>query len=343
MQIHPQNIGMQFVWWMGVVEDRQDPQKAGRCRVRIVGAHTPNKSDLPTDQLPWAQPMLALNDTASPQLKEGDYVVGFYFDGQDAQVPIIMGMLTGLPTELPPASMGFSDPRTAAQLKSAPKHPASVTVSSGPVSITEGSGQRNPHPLNEPTLSRLARNQNIGQTVIQFKTSSVTSGVPTAGGGTWSEPATKYNAQYPYNRVMETESGHVLEFDDTPGAERVHIYHRSGTFEEMHPDGTKVTRIHADAYEIVLSDKNVYVKGDLCFTSGGDIKLKAGGSVKIEAGQSIELNATTEIKSQSLQQSHFASGPMNLNGIPMNLNGPGAIAGTPPTPVVVVTQGSFTE
>jgi len=337
------NIGAQFVWWVGVVEDRQDPKKAGRCRVRIVGAHTPNKSDLPTNELPWAQPMLALNDTASPQLKEGDYVVGFYFDGQDGQVPVIMGTIPGIPKERIGSSEGFSDPRSGAQLSQAPKSPESVTVSSGGASIQSGSGKRNPKRLNESTLSRLARNEKITNTPIQLKKTSVTSGVPKSGGGTWSEPSTPYNATYPYNRVMETESGHILEFDDTPGAERVHIYHRSGTFEEVHPDGTKVTRIHGSAYEIILSDKNVYIKGDLNITTGGDLNLKAGGSVNIEAGDEIILNATTAVKSQGAMQSHFATGPMNLNGIPMNLNGPPTTVIPPAQPVVVVTAGSFTE
>ena len=42
-----------FVWWQGVVEDRNDPLKLGRCRVRILGYHTDNKQDIPTATLPW--------------------------------------------------------------------------------------------------------------------------------------------------------------------------------------------------------------------------------------------------------------------------------------------------
>ena len=38
-----------FLWFVGVVEDRGDPQKAGRVRVRAVGHHTSNKEKLPTD------------------------------------------------------------------------------------------------------------------------------------------------------------------------------------------------------------------------------------------------------------------------------------------------------
>ena len=47
------------------------------------------------------------------------------------------------------------------------------------------------------------------------------------------EPRTPYGAQYPFNHVRETESGHIQEFDDTPGRERIHEYHRAGTFYEL--------------------------------------------------------------------------------------------------------------
>ena len=44
----------QFTWWQGVVEDRNDPAKIGRVRVRILGYHTADKSELPTEDLPLA-------------------------------------------------------------------------------------------------------------------------------------------------------------------------------------------------------------------------------------------------------------------------------------------------
>ena len=47
-----------FIWFVGVVEDRADPQHLGRVRVRCLGYHTDNKIDLPTADLPWAMPML---------------------------------------------------------------------------------------------------------------------------------------------------------------------------------------------------------------------------------------------------------------------------------------------
>ncbi len=38
-----------FTWFVGIVEDRQDPLKMGRVRVRCVGWHAENKINLPTD------------------------------------------------------------------------------------------------------------------------------------------------------------------------------------------------------------------------------------------------------------------------------------------------------
>ena len=74
-----------FIWWVGVVEDRQDPLKMGRVRVRAVGWNSDNKMQLPTEQLPWAMPMLPVNNTNPYAPKEGDMVMGFFTDGEAAQ------------------------------------------------------------------------------------------------------------------------------------------------------------------------------------------------------------------------------------------------------------------
>lgn len=86
-----------FVWFIGVVEDRADPLGMGRCKLRIFGWHTDNISELPVTDLPWAQPMLPINNSksfSSPRL--GDWVVGFFMDGASAQAPIMMGVLPGI-------------------------------------------------------------------------------------------------------------------------------------------------------------------------------------------------------------------------------------------------------
>lgn len=338
------NIGTQFIWWVGVVENRQDPLKVGRCQVRIVGSHTEQKAVMPTADLPWAHPLIPLNDSASLQIKEGDYVVGFYLDGRESQKPVIMGILPGIPVQLQNPTIGFVDPREGSALSSAPKVPKSLTINSSGdgVQITEGDPVRYPARLNEPTFSRLARNEQISSTAIQSKKDSVFRSLPKAGGGTFDEPSTPYAAVYPYNRVMETESGHIVEFDDTPGAERIHIYHRSGSSEEYHPNGDRVSRINADAYEIVLADKHIYVNGDVNITAKNSVNLKAGEHINIEAGGDVRIKAKGAFKSQSLEdQIHYSYGGMTLRGIPLNLNGPAKPPlGDPGLPIEVLVEAT---
>ena len=58
------NIYGDFVWWQGVVEDKIDPLMLGRCRVRILGYHTDDLNEIPTDCLPWAMPMQPITSAA---------------------------------------------------------------------------------------------------------------------------------------------------------------------------------------------------------------------------------------------------------------------------------------
>ena len=107
-----------FQWFVGVVEDRQDPQTLGRLRVRCLGYHTENLEKLKTADLPWAHVMNPITSATVSGLGqsplgavEGTWVVGFFQDGSDAQQPIIIGTLPGVPSELPDtgAKKGFMD------------------------------------------------------------------------------------------------------------------------------------------------------------------------------------------------------------------------------------------
>lgn len=89
-----------FNWWIGVVEDRMDPEKMGRVRVRIFGYHTDDKSYLPTKDLPWAVPIQPITSAAISGIGssplgpvEGTWVVGFFLDGEDCQQPAIFGTI----------------------------------------------------------------------------------------------------------------------------------------------------------------------------------------------------------------------------------------------------------
>ena len=84
-----------FNWWIGVVEDRMDPLGLGRCKVRIFGWY--DTGDIPTDELPWAHPVLSINSPSSgTTLFPGEWVVGFFADNEGGQFPLVFGKLPGL-------------------------------------------------------------------------------------------------------------------------------------------------------------------------------------------------------------------------------------------------------
>lgn len=261
-----------FVWWTGIVEDRHDPLKLGRCRVRCIGWHNPNKVQLPTSSLPWAMPSIPINMPNVYTPREGDMVFGFFLDGESAQEPVMMGSFPGIPLKAANPQNGFNDPRTQIELNNAPVKPYESTTNY-------------PRKLDEPTTSRLARNDaGYPSEIVQSKKNKRLSKV---------EPAPYYNAVYPYNNVYESESGHALEFDDTKNAERIQLYHRSGSYVEWGPDGSRAERIEKDKFTVVVGDDAVYVKGDVNVYVDGDYNLNVTGDIKIN-GKTVNINQGTK-------------------------------------------------
>ncbi len=111
-----------FRWWIGQIPpiDAMGNQTAGggwgnRYKVRILGHHPYSKSQLEDKDLPWAGCLLpatsgtgASNFAQSVKYRPGDVVVGFFMDGDNAQIPMIMGSF-GRTSEVPtgPAEGGF--------------------------------------------------------------------------------------------------------------------------------------------------------------------------------------------------------------------------------------------
>jgi hypothetical protein len=463
------NIYGNFIWWQGVVEDIMDPLMIGRCKVRILGYHTDDKTEgsgIPTEHLPWATPMQPITSAAISGIGttplgpvEGTWVVGFFRDGEDAQEPVIMGTVGGIPEEGPDPEKGFNDPYGM--------YPLDSHLADEHREVPEGSHNYIPKE-NEPDTNRLARGNfviptknskcltdeevplsngenseslkwkrktrqeavpkalagnlsssidntnekiyatNVGgvtsnleanldtmsvsslniidggsgyttaptvtfsgyDTGATFLSASATaiidSGVVTGfedliggnnytatptvtlsappEGGTqatatanvtgedvsgivsdkekdpatyaddenyyWNEPhpryggvkksktefATEYSSCYPYNKVRQSESGHVEEWDDTPGAERLHRYHGSGTFEEIQADGTRVVKVLGNDYEIVADDKNVLVSGACNVTVEGDCRLLTMGSLVQEVRGNYHLNVAQDMR-----------------------------------------------
>jgi len=316
-----------FIWWTGIVENRNDPLKMGQCQVRCVGWDADNKMHLPTKDLPWSKPLLPVNGTTVFAPKEGDMVIGFFIDGESAQERVMMGILPNIPLKAANPQQAFADPRTATELKTAPKTPNTKTYKTDGtgIVITE-SPQANSYPkiLDEPSTSRIARNDaaSITKTFIQERKDNRVKSVPTANSNsTWDEPETKYSTVYPYNNVKETESGHLLEFDDTPEKERIHLAHRNGSFQEWFPDGDKVEKITRDNYTIVMKDDNVYIMGSCNVTVQGsaqvyvkkDALLKIDGNVQVAVGGNY-------LERVSGTYTLVSSGNMTIDAPLINLN-----------------------
>ena len=116
----------------------------------------------------------------------------------------------------------------------------------------------------------------------------------TSTAGAFSEPQVAkvgevfgtYNPTYPLNHVFETETGHILEFDDTVGYSRINIFHNSGTYMEMSNNGTRVNHTTGDEYNTALN-RYTYIKDNEVLTVNGSIKIIANKDAK--AGQNFDI------------------------------------------------------
>ena len=96
-------FGLEPTFFTGTVEDRSDPLQMGRVRVRIHGYHTADKSLIPTEHLPWSIPIMPVTSAANSGVGEsptglmiGTLVLGFWLDGNDMQMPAILGTINQL-------------------------------------------------------------------------------------------------------------------------------------------------------------------------------------------------------------------------------------------------------
>jgi len=97
------------------------------------------------------------------------------------------------------------------------------------------------------------------------------------------EPASPYAAKYPYNNVRQTQSGHVIELDDTPSNERIRIYHKVGNYIEIDHTGQQVTKVIGNDFDIVVKDKTIYVSGSYNVQSGGNTNIVGNNNIKLSA------------------------------------------------------------
>lgn len=106
------------------------------------------------------------------------------------------------------------------------------------------------------------------------------------------EKTSQFAAQYPYNQAYETEGGHLFETDNTPGKERLHIQHCTGTDVEIAPNGDMVSKVKNDCQFIIEKDFQNHVKGNqlLLVDNAAEIESK---SMTFTATDDLNISAKT--------------------------------------------------
>ena len=196
---------------------------------------------------------------------------------------------------------GGQEKDAAAPIPEPPKDNDFTTPKPSQQSVDSGSstlGFRDPNNkyplksyLGEADTNRLARGV-IEGTVVTKKDSTRVIGVPKALlQGDWDQPKAPYGAKYPFNKVFESESGHIQEWDDTPGQERTHTFHRAGTYTEVDPNGTQVNYIVGDNFILMERNGCVHVSGECNITVDGNTNIYARSDANIQ----VDQNATVEV------------------------------------------------
>lgn len=148
-------------------------------------------------------------------------------------------------------------------------------------------------------------------------------GVPVAGGGTWNEPSAAHETEYPNNRVVRTKSGILVELDDTDGNIRFHVYHPSGSREEIDNDGNRVEHTEGAKYEVILDENGIYVNGDRNVTVTGNATVYAQGDMTVQVDQMLTLtigSVSGTIDGQTGNVDLTTSGVVTMMGSAISLN-----------------------
>lgn len=286
-------VGGQFAWFTGVVEDRFDPEEMNRVKVRCFGYHTEDKAVLSIDNLPWATVMMPTTSSGTSGigdtphgLMEGSWVVGFFRDGPSAQDPIIMGSVASK-----------NSPRDKTLGFTSDEYPRGEYQNKPDINFA---GRQSLYKDSNQLEARKSDERPEVQTAVPARVSSV---APDKA-ATFYEPApwTELDAmndhvpEYPFNKVHESEGGHVTEIDDTPGFERTHRLHTSGTYEEIYNDGTRQVKIVGDDYEVVINNKNIHIKGNCNMTVDGDLRQMVYGNYHLQVEKDMTVNVKGSVQ-----------------------------------------------
>jgi len=269
------------LWFVGVIANTVDPRKEGRVQVRAFGIHGTNK-DIPDDELPWAVLVSGAYDAnVFHGAKTNKWVFGLFLDGRHAQQPMIIGTI-------PTQNLDGIDPEKNGWGTIPPKDAHLLAKGSEPESI----GQHD--------VSKLARGEYLHETnLVEWEMGRALNVKVADSDETWDEPAPAYDTEYPHNKVIES-GVHTIELDDTPGSERITVWHKEGSYVQIDSRGTVTEKSTSDKYEVIdrkqhvlvgnastvtiNGDAHVYVKGHKVEEIQGDLKQIVHGNYYLGVG-----------------------------------------------------------
>lgn len=283
MDFDKEFLGKNFVWWIGEVEDRNDPLRLGRVRVRCFGWHTTDKELLPAKALPWANVVMPATApaTSSSGLTRGVWVFGFFMDGNKAQRPVVIGHLPGYrfgspgESELPRAARGEAD-----------YLPPGDVLRDGTV-LEEVVVDPNDEQPDDPKTGQVNK---------------------------WSEPARPTDADYPTAMIQAHESG---TYTQIAGSGRYTVQTNNGSYIEIDAGGNGKWKVITDNYEIVGGSKYVNVAGTVNMTVKGNVVNNIEGSLVENITGNVTRNITgtlTETVTGAVEQTYEATKTESVTG-----------------------------
>jgi len=281
----------QKIFYRAVIENNNDPKKANRVQVRILGIHSEIAKDkgdnegVPVDNLPWAEVINpadkigGISTYGKTALPLNGTWVWVFFDGGDWNKPIVLGTSVVKPTKPNKVGeVGFQDPTGT--------YPEEDKIEMG--------------------TTRTSANRNIDKTgIITIKDTNRDEEIPTA------LPNTRYSeekeqtskTQYPLNESQAYPDGSFVEYDMSNGG-RIHQFHKSGTYKEILPNGAYTRNVVDNDTVIVRGNSNRYIKTNQTVTIQGNSLEKVdvnktiiiGGSLKETVNGGITMNGGPQIK-----------------------------------------------
>lgn len=280
-----------YNWFAGIVEDIKDPKDANRVRVRIYGYHPNDTSTIPTSSLPWAI-------VGMPTTSAGVSGIHSSVHGLVQGSSVVGFFLDGDDKQSPFITHSYAG------------IPEASTSSDGN-GFVDPDGVY-PTYTGEPDVGKLARGTESPENNLINN-----NGI--------SEPDSNRSPKYPNNKVYLGTSGNIVEYDDTPGAERILIRHKSGAFVEMHTSGDVVYKSPGNTYDLTASSKYVNVGGNITVNVGGDANInvsgnctqKVGGNYSLNIGGSYTINVGAGYTLQSGGSGNFQHGGVSQHKAPM--------------------------